>query len=73
MSVKWWEQASSVLVSSNHLAEASRMLKSLVAGSILRALDSVGLSILYWIFGFIIAASTQTLLCHDTIFFANRR
>ena len=26
------------------------------AGSILRALDSVGLSILYWVFGFIIAA-----------------
>ncbi|KAF3035580.1 hypothetical protein E8E12_006662 [Didymella heteroderae] len=27
-----------------------------IAGSILRALDSVGLSILYWVFGFIIAA-----------------
>jgi hypothetical protein len=32
------------------------MLTLYKAGSILRALDSVGLSILYWVFGFIIAA-----------------
>lgn len=36
------------------------ILTPYTAGSILRALDSVGLSILYWIFGFIIAASKQT-------------
>jgi hypothetical protein len=33
-----------------------RQLISHIAGSILRALDSVGLSILYWVFGFVIAA-----------------
>lgn len=38
------------------------------AGNILRALDSVGLSILYWIFGFIIAAGMKSppiLLSHE--------
>lgn len=35
------------------------MLMLHIAGSILRALDSVGLSILYWIFGFIIAAGNR--------------
>lgn len=36
---------------------SNAILMQCTAGSILRALDSVGLSILYWIFGFINAAS----------------
>jgi amino acid transporter len=38
------------------IARKKTMLTSHSAGSILRALDSVGLSILYWVFGFIISA-----------------
>ncbi|KAJ4983134.1 high-affinity methionine permease [Stagonosporopsis vannaccii] len=41
-------------------------------GSILRALDSVGLSILYWIFGFIIAATALAVYLEYASLFPNR-
>ncbi|KAF9690577.1 hypothetical protein EKO04_011330 [Ascochyta lentis] len=41
-------------------------------GSILRALDSVGLSILYWIFGFIIAATTLAIYLEYASLYPNR-
>ncbi|KAF2227757.1 high affinity methionine permease [Elsinoe ampelina] len=41
-------------------------------GSILRALDSVGLSILYWIFGFVIAAATLAIYLEYASLFPNR-
>jgi amino acid transporter len=59
MSVRWSVLVSSALVSSfSMFGEAIKgtTLTSHTAGSILRALDSVGLSILYWVFGFVIAA-----------------
>ncbi|KAF1846367.1 high-affinity methionine permease [Cucurbitaria berberidis CBS 394.84] len=41
-------------------------------GGILRALDSVGLSILYWIFGFIIAAAALAIYLEYASLFPNR-
>ncbi|KAF4553350.1 Amino acid permease-like protein 7 [Elsinoe fawcettii] len=41
-------------------------------GSILRALDSVGLSILYWVFGFVIAAATLAIYLEYASLFPNR-
>ncbi|KAF2822425.1 high-affinity methionine permease [Ophiobolus disseminans] len=41
-------------------------------GSILRALDSVGLSILYWVFGFIIAAASLAIYLEYASMFPNR-
>ncbi|KAF2023273.1 amino acid transporter-like protein [Setomelanomma holmii] len=41
-------------------------------GAILRALDSVGLSILYWIFGFIIAAAALAIYLEYTSLFPYR-
>ncbi|KAL6702793.1 hypothetical protein ACN47E_000929 [Coniothyrium glycines] len=41
-------------------------------GSILRALDSVGLSLLYWVFGFIIAAATLAIYLEFASLFPNR-
>ncbi|KAH7092499.1 high affinity methionine permease [Paraphoma chrysanthemicola] len=41
-------------------------------GSILRALDSVGLSILYWVFGFIIAAAALAIYLEYASLFPNR-
>ncbi|PSN65237.1 high-affinity methionine permease [Corynespora cassiicola Philippines] len=41
-------------------------------GSILRALDSVGLSILYWIFGAIIAAASLAIYLEYAALFPNR-
>ncbi|KAG9203073.1 hypothetical protein G6514_003595 [Epicoccum nigrum] len=41
-------------------------------GSILRALDSVGLSILYWIFGFVIAATALAVYLEYAALYPNR-
>ena len=60
-SVRWWEQEYSVHVSISSGSVVVLIANIYVAGSILKALESVGLSILYWIFGFVIAACMDLL------------
>ena len=67
MSAKWSAQEFSVLVS--NLKDSFYLLDTNItaAGSILRALDSVGLSMLYWVFGAIIAAGKFSFALYSHI------
>jgi hypothetical protein len=64
-SVRWWVREFSVLVSDLEVIFNVEMLNATIAGSILRALDSVGLTMLYWVFGAIIAAGKYPLLPYN--------